>query len=260
MSLPPFSDRPAGPVGIVVAIDEERAGFTALFAESARREIAGRSFRAGRLNDVEVVVVRGGIGKVNAAMAATLLCERFGCRALALSGVAGAIAPGLRLGDVVLADRLICYDYGAQVDGNFVPYQPGTPPLPGMDNSPGYPVETAVLARVQAALAGIALPVLPGLAEALRPPRLVVGPILTADRLVNCNSFRTSLHEQFGGLVVEMEGAAMAQVARRFAVPAVVVRAVSDLAGGLAGQNFTSHVASASMSAATVLHRLVPVL
>ncbi|NBC32304.1 MAG: 5'-methylthioadenosine/S-adenosylhomocysteine nucleosidase [Alphaproteobacteria bacterium] len=257
MSSPPSSARSIGPVGIIVAIDEERAGFSAMFAETERHDIAGRTFRCGRLNDVAVIVVRAGIGKVNAALASTLLCQHFGCRALALSGVAGAIAPGLQLGDAVVADRLVCYDYGAQVDGAFQAYQPGTPPLPTIRSSPGYEIDPALLTRVRDSVTGMVLPILPGRSEAIPPPRLLVGPILSGDTLVNCAAMRASLYTQFGGLVVEMEGAAMAQVARRFRVPALVVRAVSDLAGGVPGQDFRPHLAGASLTAATVLIRLV---
>ena len=257
MSLPPLTGDNAGPVGVIVALDEERAGFAAMFAESTRQNIAGRTFRSGRLNGIDVVVVRAGIGKVNAALAATLLCQSFGCRALALSGVAGGLAPGLHLGDVVLADRLICYDYGAHVDGGFISYQPGTPPLPGFDGTPGYVLESSLLDRLQSAVAGLRLPPLPAIATGLPAPRLMVGTILTGDTLVNCAALRVSLHDRFGGLAVEMEGAAVAQIAKRFGIPAIVVRAISDLAGHVAGQDFTAHLAGAGLTAATVLGSVI---
>lgn len=257
MSLPLLTDTKCGPVGVIVAIDEERAGFAAMFAESTRRDIAGRTFRIGRLNGIDVVVVRAGIGKVNAALAATLLCQSFDCRALALSGVAGGLAPGLQLGDVVLADRLICHDYGAQVDGEFVTYQPGTPPMPGFRKAPGYVVDATLLDRLQSTLADLILPPLPARAESVVAPRLMVGTILTGDTLVNCATLRASLHARFGGLVVEMEGAAVSQVARRFGVPAIVVRSVSDLAGHCSKEDFTAHLSGASRTAAMVINHLI---
>ena len=254
MRLPSTTGNEAGPIGVIVAIDEEQAGFREVFAAANHHRIAGRTFREGRIDGHAAVVVRAGIGKVNAALAATLLCQSFGCRALALSGVAGAIAPDLGLGDVVVADRLICYDYGAQVDGSFVPYQPGTPPLPSIERRPGYGLEATMLERVRATLEDTTLVAPTDAPNALRPR---LGPILTADTLVNCSALRQRLHDEFGGLVVEMEGAAIAQIAKRFGVPALIVRSVSDMAGGVTDQDFSANLGVASRNAALVLRQIL---
>ena len=86
------------------------------------------SFRQGRLDDVPVVLVEAGIGKVNTALVATLLLDHFGCRSVLLTGVAGGIDPGLGIGDVVIADRLIQHDYGAVIGGDIKPFRPGVAP------------------------------------------------------------------------------------------------------------------------------------
>ena len=254
---PLIVDHGPAPVGLIVAIDEERAGFATVFTETERQALAGRDFRIGQIGACPVVAVRAGIGKVNAALAATLLCQAFGCRALALSGVAGGIAPDLRIGDVVVADRLICHDYGAQIAGRFVAYQPGTPPLPGIVKPPGYALTGPLLHAVRAALAGVSLAPADDTGS---PPVVRIGPVLTGDTLVNCAALRERLYAEFGGLVVEMEGAAVAQVGRRFDVPTIVVRAVSDHAGGISDQDFGAHLGAASTAAAAVLCRLITVL
>src|SRR3712207_1103251 len=105
------------PVGLIAAMPEELAQLADAFAETGRRDVAGLAFREGTLEGVPVVAVETGIGKVNAAVVATLLLHVFGCRALLLTGVAGGLDPALAVGDVVVARRLVAHDYGALVAG-----------------------------------------------------------------------------------------------------------------------------------------------
>jgi adenosylhomocysteine nucleosidase len=137
------------------------------------------------------------------------------------------------------------------------------PPLPRFQRGYGYDLPAPLAADLRGALAGLELPAFSAAATggAARRPRIVFGTVLTGDSLVNCVATRESLHARFGGQAVEMEGAAVAQVAERFAVPCVVVRALSDLAGAdTTGMDFTAFVSEAAGVAAAVVRRIVPVL
>ena len=250
------------PIGLISAIPEELAQFGAHFAEARTERIAGLSFHVGDLDGHPVVAVEAGIGKVNAALVATLLFREFGCRALVFSGVAGGLDPALGVGDVVVADRLVCHDYGALIDGAIKPYQPGVPPLPGFPEDHGYALDAGLTARLATALEGVDLPSISAAATggAARAPRLVFGTVLTGDTFLNCADTRDRLHARFGGLAVEMEGAALAQVAERFGAPVVVVRALSDLAGAESHMDFQAFLHETAGQAAMIVRRIVPEL
>jgi len=248
------------PVGVIAAIPEEMRHLRG--ARHAETSVAGQVFSRTDMDGLPVVLAETGIGKVNAAVTATLLVREFGCRALVFSGVAGGVDPGLRVGDVVVATRLVQHDYGAVVDGDMVTYQPGSIPLPGFDRAHGYDLRPALADRLRAALDGTAFEASPtGVeGEAGRAPALVFGTVVTGDAFVNCEATRQRLAARFGAAAVEMEGAAVAQVAERFAVPWVVVRCLSDLAGATGHLDFASFLPVAAANAARAVRRIVPVV
>ncbi|WP_205028207.1 5'-methylthioadenosine/adenosylhomocysteine nucleosidase [Oleisolibacter albus] len=246
------------PFGLICAIPEEIAHFGAHFTEAEAETLGGFTFRRGRLDGRAAVVVEAGIGKVNAAIVATLLLSHFGCRALLFSGVAGGLDPALGIGDVVVATRLIQHDYGQFVDGRLVVYQPGIPPLPGVDSTHGYIMPPDLEKTVRAALAGVQLPPMPAAATGggERRPALLFGTVLTGDQFLNCAATRDDLFARFQAQAVEMEGASVAQVAAAWGVPVLVVRSLSDLAGAESHMDFPAFVRMAAAGAATVVRRL----
>jgi adenosylhomocysteine nucleosidase len=252
----------ARPIGLITAIPEELSDFARDLVDERRRSLAGLTFQTGELDGTRVVLVESGIGKVNAAVVATLLLHEFGCRALLFSGVAGGLSPDLSVGDVVIATRLIQHDYGALVGGRIRPYQPGVPPLPGIPDEHGYDLPESLVAALGAAVQGAELPVLSAAVAggAPRPPRVVFGPIVTGDTFLNCAETRDRLRAEFGALAVEMEGAAIAQVAEKFSAPVVVIRALSDLAGTDSHLDFPAFLNEAAAVAARLVRRILPVL
>jgi adenosylhomocysteine nucleosidase len=250
------------PIGLIAAIAEEHDRLGDAFREDAVTEIAGRRFRAGTLDGRPVVAVRGGIGKVNAAMTATLLVHAFGCRALVFAGIAGGLDPSLDVGDVVIGERLVCHDYGAVIDGTLQVFQPGAPPVRTATQRYGYHLPSDLAAALRAALADAPLPPLDARVTggAPRTPRIVFGTILTGDAVINCAATRERLYAEHAGHAVEMEGAAVAQVAKRFGVPAVVVRALSDLAGAGRPEDFTAFLSETAEVAAVVVRRVLAAL
>lgn len=247
------------PVGIISALSQE---LMAVASETAGKvvELAGMRFFVGHLGEVPTVFVECGVGKVNAAIAATLLAQHFGVSALAFTGVAGGLDPALEVGDVVVARKLVQHDYGALVGGKIVTYQPGAFPLPEVDATHGYYLEPALEARLAAAIEGIALPVLelPGLAP--RTPRLLMGTVITGDSFLNCEPTRQRFFTTYGAQAVEMEGAALAQVAERFGLPCLVIRSLSDLAGQSSHVDIGAFLPHAAENAAIVLRALLPEL
>ena len=120
---------------------------------------------------------------------------------MVFSGVAGGLDPALGVGDVVVADRLVCHDYGALIDGEIKPYQPGRAALPGFAEQYGYTLPADLAQRLKAALADVELPAISAAATggAARAPILLFGTVLTGGHLLNCADTRDRLHTRFAG-------------------------------------------------------------
>jgi adenosylhomocysteine nucleosidase len=237
------------PIGLICAIPQELAHLRGVLAESESENIAQVRFDTGTLDGHYAVLAGSGMGKVNAAVVATLLANRFHCSAIAFSGVAGGLDPTLAIGDVVIADRIIQHDAGVLEDGRIQPYQPGYVPFINPTERLGYDVDPVLLTRVKKLLADVVV-----------AGRIAYGTVLSGDQYLHCETTRDRLHREFAGRAVEMEGGSVAQVCEAFGIPWLVIRALSDLAGGNSRFDFASFVDQAAASSATILRRLLPVL
>jgi adenosylhomocysteine nucleosidase len=253
---------PTRPLGIIAALSEEVRHLGHALSVDDKIVRGSYSFRQGQLDDVPVVLVEAGIGKVNTALVATLLLDHFGCRSVLLTGVAGGIDPALGIGDVVIADRLIQHDYGAIIAGHIESFRPGVPPIGESRDQLGFDLAPDIRQRLQDRLAGFVLPPLPASVTGgvPRQPTMRFGTIISGDQFINCEATRQRLFDRFQAQAVEMEGAAVAQVATQFNAPCIVVRCLSDLAGGESHLDFPAFLAATAESAAQVLRRIVPVL
>src|SRR5512139_1290277 len=216
---------------LIAAMNEELAALLPAI-EGARVETRGRrEFWLGRLAGHEVVAVRSGIGKVAAAVTATLLLDHFRADRVLFLGVAGGIGAAVQVGDVVVAGALLQHDMDAS------PLFPRHEvPLTGLSR---FPVDAgfsdAVARGAAAALAEH------GETAALlgHGSRLHRGLIVSGDRFVatvgESRALRALLPD---ALAVEMEGAAVAQVCHAYGAPLAVVRSISDRADDTAHVDF----------------------
>lgn len=244
--MPNGADGSAVPVGILCALPQEQALLVAEMGEPAAIPGMAIEARRGMLDGRAVVIAAAGVGKVRAAITATLLVERLGCRALMLSGVAGGLSEDAGIGDIVIADRLVDVDYGRLTPSGRIVYQPGVLPIPEERPDPGYHLPPTLVARVRARLAETGL-------------EATLGTVLTTDAYLASPRVRDALAGEWEGLAVEMEGSALCGVAERFGLPWLVVRALSDRAGEDALDDFNTFVDSAAAHSARLVRALLPV-
>jgi adenosylhomocysteine nucleosidase len=248
-------------IGILCAIPQELVHLRDVLAGERAETVAGLRFDRGSLDGHEVVLVGAGIGKVNTALTATLLADRFACRMIVISGVAGGLDPALHIGDVVIADRTVQHDAGVMEDERLATYQAGHVPFFNPTDRLGYAVDAALLDRLRERLDGFVLPPLSRAAGgAGTAPRIAFGTILSGDQYIHCEATRERLHRKLGGHAVEMEGGALGQVCEAFGLPWLDIRALSDLAGKESRFDFAAFVHEVAASSASILRRVLPVL
>jgi adenosylhomocysteine nucleosidase len=237
-------------LGVISALPEELAHLSDRSADI--REIGGLAFWRSEIAGREAVFVESGAGKVNAGVATSLLLDRFDCRALLMC-----------VGDIVVGTSNTQHDFGMHKDAGFHTIQPGSRPSLGQEWLPGYRVADGVEPRLRKALDGFALEPLPeAIGVGRRQPAVHFGAILTGDAFVNSDALRQRLYSEFKAQAVEMEGGAVAQVARRWGedIPFVNVRCLSDLASSESHIDFRAFLPVASRYASLVAHRLAPVI
>jgi len=228
-------------IAIVAAMHEELSALLAQMPDEQRVRVAGRDFWVGHLNGQPVVAVLSRIGKVAAALTATVLLERFGVQAIVFTGVAGGLAPGVRVGDVVVATRLLQHDLDASPI--FPKYEV---PLTGHARFAADTQISDKLAEVAAELLADPVALLgQKVVEdfGLMSPAVHRGLLVSGDRFVSAAAESAALRGALpDALAVEMEGAAVAQVCHDYGVPFAAVRTISDRADDEAHGDFTRFV------------------
>ncbi|MEQ1686826.1 MAG: 5'-methylthioadenosine/adenosylhomocysteine nucleosidase [Burkholderiaceae bacterium] len=229
------------PLAIVSAMQQELRALLPLLQNARRVERAGRSFHLGELHGHPVVLALSGIGKVAAATTTTLLIHTFQARALVLTGVAGGLAHGVNVGDVVVARQLLQHDL--DVSPLFPRFQVPSSGLSHFDADTL--LADALAAAVQRCLDGADALLGPATVHAfnLEQARLHRGLIVSGDLFVSSAAQSAALRELLpDALAVEMEGAAVAQVCADSGVPFAVLRCISDRADDSAHVDFSRFI------------------
>jgi len=230
------------PTGILAAMPQELEHVLRDVRADHVLESGGRTYHAGELHGAECVATLSRVGKVAAAATAMHLILEFGVREIIFTGVAGALDPRLRIGDVVIATDLIQHDLDAR------PLFPRfEAPLLGIAR---FPVDAHRVDRARVACEGFlaadrvdAIPAEDRNGIGLRAPTVHTGLIASGDRFITTTQARESLRALLPeALCVEMEGAAVAQVGYEHGVPVTVIRTISDVADDSAAGDFSAFI------------------
>lgn len=250
---------PERPIAVLGAMEIEIETLRGLMHEPVTTEVAGIPFLSGKLDGRMVVLGRVGIGKVNAAMVTTLLIDRFSPRGILFTGVAGALSPELRVGDLVLASRTAQHDLGSFTPQGMQRW--GARPASDTAANPVYFPADTLLLRIATEVAGrLTFTSFQG-ERGARVPRVVSGTVLTGDVFLQSTEHARALRREMEGDAVEMEGAAVAQVAWQWnRTPVLVIRSISDAADDSARETYTSFRDVAAANSAALVRAIVAAL
>jgi futalosine hydrolase len=213
-------DQPALPLALLCAVPLECARLRAGLEDASPLLVGGKPGWSGSLDGVRVVLLATGMGKVNAAHAATVLLETRRVRGVLGFGVAGAYpGSGLQVGDVAVATAAVYGDEGVHAPGGWMSTEGiGIPLLEreGERRFNEFPLDPARTGAAVAALASAGI--------AAR-----AGPFVAVSACSGTDALGREMAARFGALCEGMEGAALAHVCALYGVPFLEVRAVSNL-------------------------------
>ncbi len=220
-------------IGIIAAMPEELAYLIQELEQAQEVQILGNAYHTGKIGSVEIVLVESGIGKVMSAMSVAVLADRFQVDAVINTGSAGAVADGIAVGDVVIADKLAYHD----VDVTAFGYEYGQ-----MARQPLYfESDGKFISLIQESLSKL-------------DQTWHLGLIATGDSFVAGDDKIARIKSHFPQvLAVEMEGAAIGQAAQALGLPFLVIRAMSDNANHEASISFDEFIIEAGRRSAQVI-------
>jgi adenosylhomocysteine nucleosidase len=235
--------KPEPVTGILGAMPVEIQMLESRLQDKQTEKYLDVTFHTGTLNGRKVVLAVSGVGKVNAAMAATLLLDHFRPAEVLFTGVAGGLNPDLAPGDIVLGEKTAQHDYGELTVTGFHP-QPTGKEIPLFMSPPERLLALAEAASKDAGLDKIKT------TQGERQPRVIRGVIVSGDVFVASPAKTADLRKVFKADAVEMEGAAVAQVCWRQNVPCLVIRCLSDKADATASADFEHFLNAAAANSA----------
>ena len=220
-------------IAILGAMREEVAPLLERIKDYREVKHANNVFYLANFGGKELVIAYSKIGKVNAALTASAMIEKFGAQKLLFTGVAGALNPNLKIGDMLYATSLVQHDIDITAFGH--PH--------------GYVPETSIFIKSDDSLNALASSV-----AAEKGIELKGGIIATGDQFICDNEKKEWIKKIFNASATEMEGASVALVCETLGVPFFILRAISDGAGNEAEFDFDKFLQdSANISAKFIL-------
>ena len=207
-------------LGIIGAMDEEVLEIKNALTDVSVETVTGMDFYRGKVNGKEVVVVRSGIGKVNAAVCSQVLVDRFGVEAIVNTGIAGSLRAEINIGDIVLSTDSVQHDMDATGFG----YPAGQ--IPRMDTF-AFPADEKLLNLAKECCARVNPDI-----------QTFTGRVVSGDQFISDKGKKQWLTETFDGSCTEMEGAAIAQVCYLNHIGCLIIRAISDKADDSANMDY----------------------
>lgn len=226
-------------IGIIGAMDLEVDALKAQMQLNRELTKAGMTFCEGTLNGANVVIVRSGVGKVNAGVCVQILADLFDVTHVINTGIAGSLNADLDIGDILVSTDAVYHDMDVTIFG----YEKGQ--VPGTKQAAFTADETMIALAMESC-------------KAVNPDiNCRSGRVVSGDQFISSKEIKAKLIEIFGGYCAEMEGAAIAHAATLNQLPFVVIRAISDKADDSAEMDYPSFERAAAKHSAALVANLV---
>ncbi|MHC6179418.1 5'-methylthioadenosine/adenosylhomocysteine nucleosidase [Clostridium sp. JNZ X4-2] len=225
-------------IGIIGAMDEEVEILLSKLELKKVEVKANMRFNSGKLYDSEIVVVRSGIGKVNAAICAQILIDDFNVDNIINVGVAGGTAEDIYPGDVVIANSLVQHDVDTSAFGDKIGQ------IPRM-NTYDFKCDRDLIERAQMAC------------KKIENIKNFTGRIVTGDQFICSTEKIKYLNREFNALACEMEGGSIAQVAYLNNIPFVIIRSISDNANNGASMDYKKFAPIAIRNSTEIIKNMI---
>ena len=226
-------------LGIIGAMTVEVETLKAQLQNKKETERAGMTFYEGLLENLPVVLVVCGVGKVNAALCVQMLCDLFQVTHIVNTGVAGSLCAELDIGDFVISEKAMYHDFDcSSINPNYCVGQ-----VPGLSVC-AFPADRDMV-RLAFDAAG-----------QVHEGHARIGTVASGDQFVSRKTQKAKIVADTGAICTEMEGTAIAHAAWRNGVPFVVIRAISDKADDSAQMDYPTFEAIAAKRCAEVTRLL----
>ena len=226
-------------IGIIGAMEDEVAQLKKNMEIEETTEVASLSFCRGKLSGREVVVVRSGIGKVNAAICTQILVDQFHVDVIINTGIAGSLDAEIDIGDIVISTDAVEHDMDASVFGDPIGQ------IPQMDTF-SFPADESLVKLAKE------------VNEKANPDvHTWIGRVVSGDQFVSSGEKKEQLIRVFDAKCTEMEGAAIAHAAYLNKISCVIIRAISDKADNSAVVDYPAFEAAAIRHSVRLIEALV---
>lgn len=226
-------------IGIIGAMELEVETLKSKMNTSNIIKKSGMEFFEGTLNNADVVIVRSGVGKVNAALCVQILADIFNVTHIINTGVAGSLNAKLDIGDILISRDALHHDVDVTIFG----YAPGEVPQLGTRE---FKADARLIELAKASC------------EKENPQlHAVIGRVVSGDQFISGNEIKEKLIKEFNGDCAEMEGASIAHGAFLNNIPFVIIRAISDKADNSAEMDYPTFEKAAAEHSAKLVEDLV---
>lgn len=229
-------------IGIIGAMDEEIIYIKERMDIITAKNVIGLDFFVGRMFGKNVVIVRSGIGKVNAAICAQVLVDHFAVDYIVNVGVAGAVYKELNIGDIVISSDAVQHDVDTTVFGDPIGV------IPRMLES-YFKADEELIKIAQEASTALS-----------SNAKTFIGRIASGDQFISSTEEKARIWNTVGGYCAEMEGAAIAQTCYLNKIPFVVIRSISDNADNKATVSYEEFVPIAAKNSGELVEKILEVI
>lgn len=222
-------------IGIVAAMDEEMQEIKKIMTDVKLNKMYELEFFEGNINRIKVILVKSGIGKVNAARVTQILIDKYEVSSIINIGSAGAANNDLNIGDIVIGEKIVQHDFDITAFGH----------SKGYISNVGLEIQSnkQMVEKMKSKMDSLNN----------QEEKIIVGTIASGDIFCTESWMKDKIRNKFNADAIEMEGAAIAQVCKLCDIPFIIIRGISDSPNGNNKITFEKYLEKASKRCATIL-------